>query len=85
MSHQFHRLWNQFYLIQFFLIWEISISSMPQWPGNKNRLQNVDVKKLNTVLEQNRLKSLQKVPFECPGHYNPFKYSIMIVVDLPLM
>ena len=38
--------------------------------------------KIDTDLEQKRLNHLQMVPFECPGHCNSPKYSILTVVDL---
>ena len=37
--------------------------------------------KVDAILDQIRLKGLQMVLLECPGHWNPYYYSILRVVD----
>ena len=71
------------YLIQFYLSWEKSFSSIfALWLSDKNWLSRTEWKKVGAKLDQMRLKSKQIVQFECPGHCNHSYCTIFRVIDL---
>ena len=60
-----------------FLGWENSLFPLLALWGNKNWLSRMKVENLEKNSEQNGLKGLQVVQFECPRHWNPSVSSIL--------
>ena len=56
-------------------------SILAQWMGDEKWLTCIEIKSWYCS-DQMRLKSLQIVQFECPGHCNPSHYTTVRVIDL---
>ena len=56
-------------------------SILAQWMGDEKWLTCIEIKSW-CYSDQMRLKSLQIVQFECPGHCNPSHYTTLRVIDL---
>ena len=75
-------MWKKFNLLQFSYSGKKSFSSiLAQWMGDEKWLTCIEIKSWYCS-DQMRLKSLQIVQFECPGHCNPSHYTTLRVIDL---